>query len=111
MAFTPVFPLSGIATLLNGVSKRLAQVADRVEALSKALDGVDAAQTKKLAAQFVYLHRRSLALGVAGVLGATGVAATGASFLALFVVRYGRRQPPPCGIRAQMGPIAPLTIT
>jgi uncharacterized protein DUF2721 len=36
MALTPVFLLSGIATLLNVFSARLARVADRVEAVGKA---------------------------------------------------------------------------
>jgi Protein of unknown function (DUF2721) len=85
VALTPVFLLSGIATLLNVFSTRLARVADRVEAVSKALEGADATLAKSLSAQLVHLHRRSLALDVAVVLGAIGGAATCAAVLALFV--------------------------
>ncbi|HVB16484.1 MAG TPA: DUF2721 domain-containing protein [Stellaceae bacterium] len=85
VALTPVFLLSGIATLLNVFSTRLARVADRVEAVKKALDGADAAETKVLSAQLLHLHRRSLALDAAVVLGAIGGAATCAAVLALFV--------------------------
>ncbi len=84
VALTPVFLLSGIATLLNVFSTRLARVADRVEAVSKALEGADATLAKSLSAQLVHLHRRSLALDVAVVLGAIG-GATCAAVLALFV--------------------------
>ena len=85
VALTPVFLLSGIATLLNVFSTRLARVADRVEAVKKALDGADAAETTVLSAQLLHLHRRSLALDAAVVLGAVGGAATCAAVLALFV--------------------------
>src|SRR6266567_1818111 len=85
VALTPVFLLSGIATLLNVFSTRLARVADRVEAVSKAIEGADADEAKALAAQLAYLHRRSLALDVAVVLGAVGGAATCGAVLALFV--------------------------
>jgi uncharacterized protein DUF2721 len=85
VALTPVFLLSGIATLLNVFSTRLARVADRVEAVSKAIEGADADEAKALSAQLSYLHRRSLALDVAVVLGAIGGAATCGAVLALFV--------------------------
>ena len=41
VALTPVFLLSGIATLLNVFSTRLARVADRVETVTKAFEGAD----------------------------------------------------------------------
>jgi hypothetical protein len=85
VALTPVFLLSGIATLLNVFSTRLARVADRVEAVGKALESADPDQAKVLAAQLAYLHRRSLALDLAVVLGAVGGAATCGAVLALFV--------------------------
>src|SRR5712692_3904710 len=85
VALTPVFLLSGIATLLNVFSTRLARVADRVDALSKEIEGADADEANALSAQLAYLHRRSLALDVAVVLGAVGGAATCAAVLALFV--------------------------
>jgi len=85
VALTPVFLLSGIATLLNVFSARLARVADRVDAASKALEGAEAGQTGALFVQLVHLHRRSLALDVAVVLGSIGGAATCAAVLVLFV--------------------------
>ena len=76
VALTPVFLLSGIATLLNLFSARLARVADRVGAVSKAMEGANASEVEGLSAQLAHLHRRSLALDVAVVLGAIGGAAT-----------------------------------
>jgi hypothetical protein len=85
VALTPVFLLSGIATLLNVFSTRLARVADRVDAITKALDSSDPDQVRALTAQLVHLHRRSLALDFAVVLGAMGGAATCGAVLILFV--------------------------
>jgi len=85
VALTPVFLLSGIATLLNVFSARLARVADQVDAVSKALDGADAEQAEVLSARLARLHRRSVALDVAVVLGAVGGAATCGAVLVLFV--------------------------
>ena len=44
VALTPVFLLSGIATLLNVFSTRLARVADRIETVTKAFEGADEAE-------------------------------------------------------------------
>jgi hypothetical protein len=85
VALTPVFLLSGIATLLNVFSTRLARVADRVEAVSKAIEGADAGEARALSGQLAHLHRRTIALDVAVVLGAIGGAATCGAVLALFV--------------------------
>jgi len=85
VALTPVFLLSGIATLLNVFSTRLARVSDRVHRVLEALDGADAAQAKALEAQLAHLHRRSVALDIAVVLGALGGAATCGAVLTLFV--------------------------
>jgi hypothetical protein len=85
VALTPVFLLSGIATLLSVFSTRLARVADRVEAVAKALEGADDDERETLLAQLTDLHRRSLALDVAVVLGAVGGAATCAAVLVLFL--------------------------
>jgi hypothetical protein len=85
VALTPVFLLSGIATLLNVFSARLARVADRVDAVTKAMEGANADEAKILSARLVHLHRRSLALDVAVVLGSIGGAATCAAVLVLFV--------------------------
>ena len=81
LALTPVFLLSGIATLLNVFSTRLARVSDRVDQITKAIETGDANQIARLP----NLRRRSLALDAAVVLGAIGAAATCASVLALFV--------------------------
>src|SRR5207302_9906689 len=76
VALTPIFLLSGIATLLNVFSARLARVADQVDAASKALMGAGAEQTKALSARLAHLHRRSLALDGADVRGALSGART-----------------------------------
>jgi len=85
VALTPVFLLTGIATLLNVFSTRLARVGDRVEAASKALDGADADERRILSAQLAHLHRQSIALNVAVILAGIGGAATCAAVLTLFV--------------------------
>ena len=78
----PVFLLSGIATLLNVFSTRLARVADLI---AKATDGSDVADIADLGAYLSYLRRRSLALDVAVLLGAAAGGLTCASVLTLFV--------------------------
>jgi len=85
VALTPVFLLSGIATLLNVFSTRLARVADRVHRVSEALATADADQAKMLSVQLTQLHRRTVTLDVAVVLGALGGAATCGAVLTLFV--------------------------
>ncbi len=85
VALAPVFLLSGIATLLNVFSTRLARISDHAEQLTKALDGSDESEARAQLAQLRRLHWRSLALDAAVVLGAIGAAATCASILALFV--------------------------
>ena len=85
VALTPVFLLSGIATLLSVFSTRLARVSDRVHRVSDALADADGDQARALAAQLARLHRRSVALDIAVVLGALGGAATCGAVLTLFV--------------------------
>jgi Protein of unknown function (DUF2721) len=85
VALTPVFLLSGIATLLNVFATRLARVGDKVDAVTKALDDADDEQQRVLQTLLKILHRRSLALDVAVVLGAIGGAATCGAVLAMFV--------------------------
>ena len=84
-ALTPVFLLSGIATLLNVFSTRLVRVADQVEAVGGALVMADTAESRVLARKLRNLYWRSLALDIAVILGAIGGAATCGSVLALFV--------------------------
>ena len=81
LALTPVFLLSGIATLLNVFSTRLARVADRVDQLKQSVEAGNANQIALLAS----LRRRSIALDIAVVLGAIGAAATCASVLTPFI--------------------------
>ena len=89
VALTPVFLLSGIATLLNVFSTRLSRLADRVQEANKALDEADEAKREKLSAQLADLHRRSVALDVAVVLSAIAGAATCGAVLAMFVSALG----------------------
>ena len=81
----PRFLLSGIATLLNVFSTRLARVADRVDQITKGIEETDAGKVTLLAVQLSHLRRRSLALDAAVLLAAFGGAATCASVLTLFV--------------------------
>jgi hypothetical protein len=85
VALTPVFLLSGIATLLNVFATRLARVGDKVEAITKVFDDADDEQKRTLHALLKILHRRSVALDVAVILGAVGGAATCAAVLTMFV--------------------------
>jgi hypothetical protein len=85
VALTPVFLLSGIATLLNVFSTRLARVGDQVEAVGKLLECSDPGEAQVLADRLIHLHRRSVALDVAVLLGAVGGAATCGAVLVLFV--------------------------
>jgi hypothetical protein len=79
VALTPVFLLSGIAALLSVFAGRLARVADRLDALS----GQDSSASKS--EEIARLHRRSLVLDVAVVLGSVGAAATCLAILTLFL--------------------------
>jgi hypothetical protein len=85
VALTPIFLLSGIATLLNVFSTRLARVADRVDQITKAMEEADPDECVQLARQLLHLRRRSIALDVAVLLGAVAAAATCASVFTLFV--------------------------
>jgi hypothetical protein len=85
VALTPIFLLSGIATLLNVFSTRLARVADRVDQITKAMEAADSDESVELARQLLHLRRRSIALDAAVVLGAIAAASTCASVFTLFV--------------------------
>ena len=89
VSLTPVFLLSGIATLLNVFSTRLARVADQVDAIAKQLDDADPATGVALSARLTHLHHRSLALDFAVALAATGGAMTCITVLALFIGEAG----------------------
>ena len=89
VSLTPVFLLSGIATLLNVFSTRLARVADQVDAIAKQLDAADQAGGVALSVRLTHLHRRSLALDFAVALAAFGGAMTCLTVLALFIGEAG----------------------
>lgn len=85
MSLTPVFLLTGLATLLNVFATRLARVSTRVDQAINALTTADLETAPILRDQLVHLHRRSLALDVAVVLAAAAGAATCTTVLLLFL--------------------------
>jgi uncharacterized protein DUF2721 len=85
IALTPVFLLSGIASLLSVFSTRLGRVADRVDALSERLDDAGPSERLRLQVRLSYLRRRSHILDAAVMLGTLGGAATCLAALFLFV--------------------------
>src|SRR3984885_10472070 len=76
VALTPVFLLSGIASLLGVLSTRLARVADRVDALAEKLEGDEPVDRRKLQRRLAYLRRRSHVLDAAVMMGTLGGVAT-----------------------------------
>jgi hypothetical protein len=82
VALTPVFLLSGIATLMNVFSTRLARVADLITKVAESGQKDDPAAVNE---RLAHLRRRSLVLDAAVVLAAIGGAATCISVLTLFV--------------------------
>jgi Protein of unknown function (DUF2721) len=85
VALTPIFLLSGIATLLNVFATRLARVADLVAQITKAMEQAGPDVSGDLGRELLRLRRRSIALDAAIVLGAIAAAATCASVFTLFV--------------------------
>ena len=85
VALTPVFLLTGIASLLGVFAGRLARVADRVDALTERMENCTPAAKAALDRRCSYLKQRSRVLDVAVVLGAMGGAATCAAALTLFI--------------------------
>jgi uncharacterized membrane protein len=86
VALTPVFLLSGIAALLNVFAGRLARVADRLDALAAQSRSADAKAAKAIEREIAGLHKRSVALDWAVVLGSVGAAAICLNILTLFVL-------------------------
>ena len=82
-ALTPVFLLSGVATLLGVFSTRLGRIADRVHIVSTALEA--GGNPRALGLQLAYLRRRTRILEIAVVLGAGAGALTCAATLTLFI--------------------------
>jgi hypothetical protein len=86
VALTPVFLLSGIAALLNVFAGRLARVADRLDHLTVEIRTASKPIATEIAAEITALHKRSVALDAAVVLGSIGAAAICLNILTLFVV-------------------------
>lgn len=87
VALTPVFMLSGVASLLTLFNTRLARVSDHVEDVAHRLEEVDDDKKEKerLLRHQQRLHRRIFALDNAIMLGGVGGAATCGAALALFI--------------------------
>jgi hypothetical protein len=85
VALTPVFLLSGIASLLSVLSTRLARVADRVDALAERLEAAGPVDSRRLRLRLAYLRRRSHVLDAAVIMGTLGGVATSCAGLFLFV--------------------------
>ena len=85
VALTPVFLLTGIATLLNVFGTRLARVSDQADALSARVETAGEAERAALRRRFARLRLRSLILDVAVILAALGGIAICGAVLTLFV--------------------------
>jgi hypothetical protein len=85
VALTPVFLLSGIASLLGVLSTRLARVADRVDALAEQLEAGGPVDGRRLRLRLAYLRRRSHVLDAAVMMGTLGGVATSCAGSLLFV--------------------------
>ncbi len=85
VALTPVFLLTGIGTLINVFSARLARVADQVDRIAEAVEQAGDSRKATQQVQLGYLRIRSVALDIAVILGTVGGAATCGAVLMLFV--------------------------
>ena len=86
LALTPVFLLTGVGTLLNVFSGRLARVADQAQAASERLEAARTDDERAKAERRVrQLNARSLLMDGAVTLAATGGVATAVSVLTLFL--------------------------
>ena len=85
VALTPVFLLSGIASLLGVLSTRLGRVADRVDSLAERLETAEPLERSGLQVRLTYLRRRSHVLDAAVMMGTLGGIATSFAALLLFV--------------------------
>ena len=87
VALTPVFMLSGVASLLTLFNTRLARVSDHVEEVAHRLSETneDARETARLERHQRRLRRRIFALDSAVMLGGIGGASTCGAALALFL--------------------------
>lgn len=85
VALTPVFLLSGVATLLNVFGARLARVSDQADRVSGQLSGATEAEQAHLGRRLDRLHVRALLLDMAVVLAALSGVSTCGAVLTLFV--------------------------
>jgi len=85
LALTPVFLLSGIASLLTVFSNRLARVADKLDKLVEQAGDGNFRHDVAILQQMNYLRRRSHVLDAAVILGALAGANTCAATFTLFV--------------------------
>jgi hypothetical protein len=85
VALTPVFLLSGVASLLGVLSTRLGRVADRVDSLTERLEAAEPVERRRLQVRLTYLRRRSHVLDAAVMMGTLGGIATSFAALLLFV--------------------------
>ena len=86
VALTPVFLLSGIGTLLNVFTTRLARITDHMEHAEELLRTQPGSQdAATLRGHLHRLRRRTFALDVAVALGAIGGGATAVATFTLFV--------------------------
>ena len=85
-ALTPVFPLSGIGTLLNVFNQRLARVSDHYEHLNDLAKTAESEALAGLLRHLARLSRRRLALDASVALTACAGACTCAAAFALFLV-------------------------
>src|ERR1700678_3242315 len=85
VALTPVFLLSGIASLLGVLSTRLARVADRVDGVAEQLETGELVQRSRLDLRLTYLKRRSHVLDAAVIMATLGGIATCFAAMLLFV--------------------------
>ncbi len=85
VALTPVFLLTGVASMLNVITARLNWVSDQADAVLAALRSAPDGEVAKLRADLVGLRRRVHALDVARALGAFAGAATCGATFALFL--------------------------
>jgi len=85
VALTPVFLLSGAASLLSVLATRLGRVADRVDATADKLETAGPRERARLETRLAYLERRTKILDVAVILATLGGVLTSLAALLLFV--------------------------
>jgi hypothetical protein len=85
VALTPVFLLSGVASLLGVLSTRLARVADRVDALAEKIELAGVEERLRLTRRLAFLKRRSHILDAAVMMATLAGVATSVAALLLFV--------------------------